>query len=168
MYDWLSLLMLGGLALAVVAGLVVRYFIFRASCALVDVDPSHFKSILVVLFALAISLAVGVPLFGLPFGLFALDLHPAPSLTIVWCLLGLVIIWAILALLYVPVLPVPFAKGFLLSGYEIILGVLANTLLGAIVLIAYAAYQIGTNSGPAPAHSALPAPPPALATTQAS
>jgi hypothetical protein len=171
MNDWFSLLMVGGLALAVVAGLVVRYFIFRASCALVDVDPSPFKSILAVLFALAISLAVGVPLLGVPLGLFGkspFDVELSSSVIIVWSLLGLAIIWAILGLLYVPILPVPFAKGFLLSAYEIVLGVLANALLGGVVLVVYAVYQIGTNSGPNPSHSALPAPPPALTTTQAS
>ena len=166
MSDLLYVVMVAGLALAVIAALVLRYFIFRASCALVDVEPSHTKSVLVVLFALAITLAIGVPVFGVPFGLFALDVHPSPSLVIVWCFAGLVTIWAILGLLYVPAVPVPFAKGFLLSGYEIVLGVLANALLGGIVLVGFAVFQIFTNAGSEPSHSAAPRPAPALTLTQ--
>jgi hypothetical protein len=157
-----SPLVLAGLAVGVLFGLILRYLIFRASCALIDVEPSHFKSILIVLFALAIALAIGVPIFGLPLGLLGqptFNVQESVSLYIVWCLLGLALIWAVLGLLYIPALPVSFKKGFLLSGFETVLGILANALILAIVLIVWAAVQIATSSGPNAAHSALPAPP---------
>jgi hypothetical protein len=160
-----SPLMLAGLAVGILFGLLLRYAIFRASCALIDVEPSHFKSILIVLFALAIALAIGVPIFGLPLGLLGqplFNVQESVSLYIVWCLLGLALIWAVLGLLYIPALPVSFKKGFLLSGFETVLGILANALILAVVLIIWAAVQIATGSGPNAGHSALPAPPPAL------
>src|SRR5437868_39773 len=147
--NFSSPLILTGLAVGVVVGLILRYFIFRASCALVDVEPTPFKSIMVVLFALAITLAIGVPIVGLPLGLFSqplFNVQESVSLYILWCLFGLLLIWAILGLLYIPALPVPVAKGFLLSGYEVVLGVLANALLVSVILVLYAVYQIGTNA----------------------
>jgi len=160
--NFSSPLILTGLAVGVVVGLIMRYFIFRASCALVDVEPTPFKSILVVLFALAITLAVGVPIVGLPLGLFSqplFNVQESVSLYILWCLFGLVLIWAILGLLCIPALPVAITKGLLLSGYEVVLGVLANALLVAVILVLYAVYQIGTNAGAGPAHTASPAAP---------
>jgi hypothetical protein len=167
-------LLLAGMAVGVVLGLILRYFIFRASCALIDVEPSHFRSILIVMFALAITLALGVPIFGMPLGLLdkpLFNVQESVSLYIVWCLSGLALIWAILALLYIPAVPVSFKKGFLLSGFETVLGILANALILAIVLVIWAAVQIATSRGPNPAHSAAPASPsspslpPALTTT---
>jgi hypothetical protein len=160
-----SPLVLTGLAVGVVVGLILRYFIFRASCALVDVDPPPAKSVLIVLFGLAIALAVGVPMFGLPFGLlpgghFPFNAQESVSLYIAWCILGLAIIWAVLGALYIPAVPVSVGKGFKLSAYETGMGVLANALLLALILIIGAALQIGTNTGPsrtADATTAVPA-----------
>jgi hypothetical protein len=152
-------IMLVGLVIAAIIGLVLRYFIFRASCALVDIDPSPLKSVLVVLFALAIFLAVIVPMSL--FGLAVINVTESTFLFVLWNVVGLVIVWAILGALYIPAVPVSVAKGFLLSGYEIALGLLANTLIAAVILVICAFIQIATNSGPNQGHSALPAAPPA-------
>jgi hypothetical protein len=165
------MLLVAGVAAGVVVGLILRYFIFRASCALIDVEPSHFKSIMIVLFGLAITLAIGVPIVGLPLGLIdkpLFNVQESISLYIIWCLMGLALVWAILGLLYIPAVPVSFKKGLLLSGFETVLGILANALLIAIVLIVWAAVQIATTRGPSPGHSELPISPAALRTTSLS
>src|SRR5260370_25372308 len=155
--NFSSPLILTGLAVGVGVGLIMRYFIFRACCALVYVEPTPFKSILVVLFALAITLAVGVPIVGLPLGLFSqplFNVQESVSLYILWCLFGLLLIWAILGLLYIPALPVPITKGLLLSAYEIVLGGLSNALLVSVIQVLYAVYQIATNTGARTTHTA--------------
>jgi hypothetical protein len=161
------------LAVGIVVGLIMRYFIFRASCALVDVDPPPSKSILIVLFGLAIALGIGVPMFGLPFGLLPgwqipFNAVEQASLYIGWCILGLAIIWAILGAIYIPAVPVPVAKAFKLSAWETAMGVLANALLLALILIIAAAFQIVNKTGPNKAPNATSAPPPPAAVDRAS
>jgi hypothetical protein len=146
MSDFLFLLMVAGIVVGVIIALVLRYFIFIASCALVDVEPSTLKSILIVLFALSISLIIGVPMYY--FGLSMLNPQTQTSLYILWWVLTLALVWAVLGLLYIPALPVPFKKGLLLSAYEIVLGALANALLIGAILVVFATVQILTKTNP--------------------
>jgi len=146
MSDFTFLLMVSGIVVGIVIALVLRYFIFIASCALVDVDPSTFKSILIVLFALTISLIIGVPMYY--FGQTLLNPQTQTSLYILWWVLTLAVVWGVLGLLYIPALPVPFTKGLLLSAYEIVLGALANALLIGAILVVFATVQILTKTNP--------------------
>jgi hypothetical protein len=150
-----DILVLLGLVIGGIIGLVLRYFIFRASCALVDADPSHFKSILIVLFGLAIFLIIVGPMSF--FGLGILFVWQSVFLYVLWVFLGVALTWAILGAIYIPAVPVSVGKGFLLSGYEVVLGLLANTLIFALVLVVLAAFQIATNSSPNQGHSVAPA-----------
>ncbi len=167
-----SPLVIIGLTFAVLIALVMRYFIFRASCALVDAEPSHLKSLLIVLFGLVIILALGVPLIGLPLGWLTaqplFNVQDSSTGFILWCSFVVVTIWLLLGLLYIPVVPVKFTKGLLLSAYEIALGGLANGLLLSLVLVIGAALQIGTGSGPNLQRSAAPVAPSPAATARTS
>ena len=148
-----------GLLVGGIVGLLLRYVIFRASCALVDVDPSQTKSILVVLFAFAVIIGVSIPVLLLP----EMVTGVSVGLLVACFLVGVVSVWLILGLLYIPVLPVSVAKGLLLSGYEIILGLLLNSLVAGIVLVVYAVYQIVTNTGPGgQPRTEMPQPVPAI------
>jgi hypothetical protein len=69
---------------------------------------------------------------------------------------GLVLAWAIPALLFVPVFPVSIPRGMLVSVFQLLLRIFLYVLITAVVMVVLAALQIGY--GPSEKRSDLPAP----------
>ncbi len=70
-------------------------------------------------------------------------LAPENRLPLVACtVVGLVVSWAIPALLFVPLLPVSVPRGMLISVFQLLLRLFLYTLIGAVIMVVLAVLQI--------------------------
>jgi hypothetical protein len=146
-----------------VVGLVVSFFLFRASIALADVtDPGLLKSILVVLVAVAVCAGAGIGLYYL-FRLNGPAETDRTSIYVLWALCVMLVSWVAPALLYIPALPVKWFQGVQIAGVEVLLRSLLAALVTGVVLVVLAFIQ-GVSQRATPPKSTL-SPPPAVQPT---
>jgi hypothetical protein len=134
-----------GVGLGLAVGFVLGTALFRAGCALADVnEPGWLKSFGVYAVAALVCQPAGV---ALVYFAGRYDTDPSASFGPVRAAgvaAAILLSWLLAAVLYAFLLPASLKKGLLVSAFERILGALLGVLVSAVVLVALAVAQIVT------------------------